>query len=202
MGAYLFVVGSQELAGPLVQGNQTWRRGQWMLLVIDAISRSHEQNVSVNEHGTRSSIMGKNGQAGHIEPPNDVGVLWSRLYGRMPNRDLVVPFIEKRPVISVGHAVRIQAEDFVSIGHYVNAVAIDGRRRAYPQFHRVEVGAFPARGQARNHKPPKEPPRRLVQAKEGAAARRLEAWIREATVVGANEDLATDDRRAGIRLAA
>ena len=99
---------------------------------------------------------------------------------RMPGRDRVVPLHRGTARRSVGHAVGVQAEDFVAIGDHVDAIAVDGRRRADPQSHGVEIAAFPARGQARNHEPPEEPAGRLVQAKQDAAARLLETRIREA----------------------
>ena len=141
-GANLLVVGGQEPAGPLVQGNQTGRRRAGVRLVVDAVCRAHEQDVAEDEHGTCGGVMGKDRQAGHVEPPNDVGILGPRFDGRMPGRNLVMPFVEERPVISVGHAVDVQAEDFVAIGHDVNAIAVDGRRRADSQPHGVEVGCF------------------------------------------------------------
>ena len=164
-----------------------------------------------NQDGAVGSIVRKHAQliTHHVVLPNDIGVPGTDLGGgRRPRGrfarveqdvgDDVFSFVLERTVVPVGHAVHIEAHDFTTAGHNVNAVPFDGGRRKQSQILPV---VHLARPQFWNDQLPEQLAGLLVQTHENASISRMFGIARR-IVVGADKDLAPGDGHVAIALGA
>ena len=107
----------------------------------------------------------------------------------------VAPFVLKRAVVAVGLTVKVEADDLEAVGHRVDAVAFDGRRRAHADLGPIEIDVVASR--ARNHQLPAEAAVVFVQAEQHAAIA-LVARIAGLGVVGADEHPAAGNHRRSV----
>ena len=110
--------------------------------------------------------------------------------------------VDERTVVAIGHAVGVHAEHVATIGHQVDAIALDGGRGTNAQVHLVEIGAAAAFAQLGHRQLPNPFARGLVEAQQQTAAGGPVARIVQGGVVGADEDLAVGHHGAGIVLRA
>ena len=64
----------------------------------------------------------------HVVPPDDVGVVRADFGHGIAGAGDILRFVHERAVVAVGHALGVQADDFATAGHEINAVAFDARR--------------------------------------------------------------------------
>ncbi len=106
---------------------------------ILAVRSADIDHVIDNQNRAVRRIMRENAQfIHHVIAPDDIGIFRSRFdrwrgalsrfaaikQNVLPN---IFGFVFERPVIAIGHAVDIEANDLATAGDQVNPVAVNGR---------------------------------------------------------------------------
>ena len=126
----------------LVQHDQT--RGQRPrhagVRAIHAVGCAHVKKIAVDENRAVGRVLAPNVQiVDDIDLPKNVGVRGLQSDRRAARAGDEAAFVGKRPVVAVGQAVDVEANDLAAIGHQVDAIAVDGGRGADAQAHIVEI---------------------------------------------------------------
>src|SRR5206468_6091305 len=142
MRADVRVVFGDEFAGLLVQGDEAGGVGRGDIDVgpVLAVGGAGVHEVIHDQHGAVGGVVRKNAEfVHHVIDPDDVGVVRADPGFRFAWTDDILGFVHKRPVIAVGHAFGVQADDLAAAGYQVNAIAFHARRgeqaQTFPVVH-------------------------------------------------------------------
>ena len=190
------IVASHQPARLLVQNDQ--RRGRRVanpvVGAVHAVGRAHVQVIAEQEHGTVNRIMRLNAQlADHVVGPDHVGGVFSGFDGVSARWNHPRAFVEDRAIVSVGHAVQVEAEHFAPIRNDIDQAVLDHWRGG--QSDPVEI-AVANMCQLGHNQLPEEIARLLVEAHQHSGVVG-EQRIAGHVVVRAHEHASLgDDRRA------
>ncbi len=198
------VVLGHQLAGPPVEHDQRGGLRQHNFAVIHSVGRAGIHKIAMHQHGRIGRVVRKDRQiAEHVEPPEDVGIGRPQLQRRRSLGHGEVGFVAERAVVAIGQAVEIEAKHLAAIGHEIDPVVFDSRRRADAQVHVVEIlahlGAIDL--ELGHDQPPEQLAGPLVQAEQHAAPSGPQARVVQILVVGADQHPAGGNHGGGIVLA-
>ena len=191
---------AEEFAGVFVHGDERGREGGGDVEVrpIDAVGGGDENAVADNQGGAAGDVVGENPEVvADVGDPEDVGALVGHGDGfAVDGGELRLVHIG--PLVAVGLALDVKADDLAAIGNDVAAVALDGDGGA-------EADIFPvadlAGADLRDDELPEERAGLFVETHEDAAVADL-GGIAGGFVVGTDEDAAAGDARGAVGLGA
>ena len=198
-GPDAFAILSHQPARCLVEYDQAGRvRCRDSLVApVDTVTGVEIEIVSVEENGGVSRIVRVHADLGrHVVQPKDIRVDVGDLGGGFPGWHHVAPFIQIGPVITVGLALQVQADDFRPVGDDVHAIAFDGGRGTDPRPGPIQIEIA---SEFRHHQLPLQPARSLIQTEKDATIA-LMPRVSRLAVVGTDHHVPLGDDRRGIRL--
>ena len=188
------VVFGHQAAGMLVEHDKARRvgLGDLCMAVVNAVGSAGVKEVAVQQQGAATDVVQNYPQFGdEIVLPQDVAV------GRLQFgvRDVcdahVSQFVQEGPVIAVGLAFAVQAENFAPAADHINAVALHHRAGTDAAIPLVKViGRFDSREVARDGQPPDQLARGLLDAHHDASAGGFAARPFKAGIVCRDEEAA------------
>ncbi len=195
------IVARHQFARLLVQRDQ--RRGRRVahpvVGAVHAVGRAYVQVIAIREHGAVHGIVRLDAQlADHVVSPDHVGGIISRIDRFSARRNHPRALIEDRPIVSVGHAVQVEAEHLAPIRNDVDQSVFDHGRGG--QSNPVEIAVADMR-QFGHDELPEEIARLFVEAHQHPGVVR-EQRIAGHIVVRAHEHAPLGDHRCAIGLPA
>ncbi len=121
--AEVFGIGGEQLAGGRVERDETRRVGTQAIgvLVVHAIGGSAVKDRAIDQHRAGGDVVGANAQVVHeIVFPDDVAVGFFERHRRVLAARDVLGFTLERPVVAIGLAFHVQAQDLSRVGHHIH----------------------------------------------------------------------------------
>ena len=163
---------------------------------IDAIGRTDVKKIAVDKDRAVRRVLTPDVQiVNNIELPNNIGIACLQRDRRSAGAGDEAAFVAIRAVVAVGQPMDVEADDLATIGHQVDAVAVNGRRRADSEAHIVEIELGEVGFEFRHDQLPEQPAGGLVKAHYQPTMCRSDSWVAEVLVVGADVDAAIGDGR-------
>ena len=82
-------------------------------VAVDAVRRAQIEQIAVDQDRATGGVVRADAQiVDQVEAPDDVGVAGLQLDRRLVRADHVLALVAERPVVAVGLAVHVEAQDF------------------------------------------------------------------------------------------
>jgi len=105
-------------------------------VVVNAVGSAGVKEVTVQQQGAAADVVQDDSQFGdEIVLPNDIAVRRLQFGVLGIGYPHVSEFLQERPVVAVGLAFAVQAQNFAPAAHHINAVAVATGPEQTPQSH-------------------------------------------------------------------
>ena len=168
----------------------------------DAVRGAGIQYVSVDQNGATSGIVRTDVElVDGIETPEDIGVVFVQFERWIAVAGDVLRFVRERPVVAIGQAVGVQAEDVAGTADDIDAISVHRGRRADAQILKsvMHLVGQPVRA-VWNDQLPEQGPRRFIKALDQSLVMTpAPRVVAKRQRVGTDVDLAAGDGWVSIR---